>query len=304
MKSSPIGGGGRLVPARGRKRPPSAFGMNVMTGPFGSGKTLLAVHMAYPYVDRPCGGMCGDQDCDAVWRVLTNMPSVSWGEQLNAGEQLVGINRAKDSSHLVILLDEGFQYVDALTQMATAQRRITDKMMQVRHERTKVFFTSPDIDMLGRRIRAQSARIYNVWNPDQLGLTVYAQVYSGALGYLPPWKRSGMLYEGIHRWNTSASRHLYGSWGDTIDARNVMRAPAKERKRRVFDRDGKVHWMSETELVMTAVTSLAVDRRSSIAIDDIEEMVGKYGVEGIRRDFIEASCLGAGLPIEGEHVLL
>ncbi len=298
-----VGGGGGSTPV-GPSSSVQPYGIHAYVGPFGAGKTLLALHHAYPYRGRPCAGLCGVRGCPETWDVFTNLPSTwSWAKPLHVAGQFLG-STENVPDHAVILLDEGYQYIDTQNQMSGAQRALTNRLMQVRHKTLKVLISAQSFDFVARRIRGQAARTYNCWNPDQEGHRVYAAVYTGAVGWMPPWMRSsGMVYDGIRVWQTTSSRHLYDTRKDLADARGEMRKPAADKRRAFTDPNGNVFFPTVSELVETALAQRVQQGKRRFSPTDLARDIQSAGT-AITAAEVEAILLTAGFETGPDGALL
>ena len=115
-----------------------AFGVDVIAGPKGSGKSLLAVHRALAFVEgralRPDGScVCARSDCPGEWVAYTNMES-TWIDHPSSKDYGGGWARPLDiasivkhdlEKHCIVILDEGYQHVDARRPMQKSTLDIT-----------------------------------------------------------------------------------------------------------------------------------------------------------------------------------
>ncbi len=246
---------------RRRPEPLDTFGVDAIVGPKGSGKTLLAVHRARRYamglVKRPDGGcVCGGEDCpNTEWKVYTNLESTwkghpkardfkdGWADPIDVATQVLD---QPGESHVVLLLDEGYQYADARRSTTNAAIEITDEITQSRKARVLTLITGVSFDWLDKRIRAQVRQVYNCWTPNR-GRTVYAAVSLISTGHLPPWERARRPSKTM-RWDTSASRRYYNTY-ERIDARDEVRAAMKESTILIPDQTGELNLYRISELV-------------------------------------------------------
>ena len=206
---------------RRRAQPLDSFGVDAMVGPKGSGKTLLGVHRARRYamglvLGNDGGCVCGVQGClSTEWKVYTNLKSTwrghpkaaqfggGWAEPIDVATQVLD---QPEDTHVVLLLDEGYQYADARRSTTNAAIEVTDEITQSRKGRVLTLITGVSFDWLDKRIRAQVRQVYNCWTPNR-GATVYAVVALVSTGHLPPWKRVRRPSR-IMRWDTSNARAL------------------------------------------------------------------------------------------------
>ncbi len=237
-----------------------AYGLMALVGPFGSSKTLLAVHFAHSYAGRYCGGQdCGVEGCQETWTVYSNIPSTwSWALPLRATQDLLRSRRPP--THAILLFDEGHEYSDPRRNMSTFALQLTHKMMQVRHQHNKALWTSPSIKMIDSRLVGVMSKIYLPWTPDR-GRRSYAVVYNRATGNIPPWERN-RLRPKVRLWWTEDSKRLFDTH-DTVDARSDVAAARTRGRIIVTDEQGQDSWTTVDELVLMAIDGVAITSADS-----------------------------------------
>ncbi len=203
-----------------RYTPPESHGVYAFVGPAGSGKTLLAVHLALQYVrgnamKRMGICVCGKPECEGKWKAYSNLEGTwkrkkggnGWAEPLDIAGQL--LERDSDMSHSIILLDESYLYTDARRSMRTANLDMGYFVSQRRKMAgsvVKMYQTMQSFDMVDRRVRDQVSRVYNCWTPDS-GRNVHAFIHLLALPYLPPYARNPRPKR--MKWMTEHSKQYY-----------------------------------------------------------------------------------------------
>ena len=281
-------GNGPQMGVRGveRKMRRMGFGIEVFAGPFGAGKTLLAVHLARKHAGRVCHGEdCGQESCKenpTVWQVYTNIPSTwdpeygAWAKPVDILEQFMSAKGIPD--HCVIVWDEGYQLADARLSMTTFSRELLWKLMQIRKKSLKIYWTAQSIDFLDRRIRENAQVIFNCWSDDE-GRNVKAQVYLQAQGDIPPWERHNLRPE-LKVWNTEPSKGLYNT-NDIIWERDNALVPTRNEIINFVDGDGEVSYSHVSDLVKAVITEFC--RREVTHVTSTEVADGVLEAFGVSK---------------------
>ena len=209
-----------------------SHGVYAFVGPPESGKTLLAVYLSRRHLHWPGPCICGDPQCDMGWTVFTNSESTWKGHAENGWAQpvdLIGqlLERDQDLSHALIILDEGYKYADSRRSMRKSNLEMgyfVSQRRKVGRGATKLYITAQSFDMLDRRLKQQTTRVYNCWTPNR-GTTVHALVYNLAMGHLPPWAR--------HRrprhkwWPTEPAKRYYDTYENIQDDPELLERGAE-----------------------------------------------------------------------------
>jgi len=185
--------------AKGKKKHIEKHGVYAFTGPPGSGKTLLMVTMAREWIKgRYDTCACGDNECQAKWVCYSNLSSTwktpsnpnGWSKPLDVASSL--IDREDNLNHTILLLDEAYLYADSRRAQRTTNVEIGYFVMQRRKlagSIVKLFYTAQSIDMIDKRVRDMTSRVYDCWTPNE-GYSVKFGVSQHAQGHIPRWLRN------------------------------------------------------------------------------------------------------------------
>lgn len=295
-------GGNRLKPRRHYRSPPlygrrkrrqspvDAFGCDVIAGPKGSGKSAVAVYRSYMFAtgqarmpDGSC--ICQRSDCPKEWVAYTNMQS-TWIDHPAAKDYGGGWARPMDmdsivkhdlQKHCVVILDEGYQHIDARRGMQKSSIEITDEISQSRKSGVITSLTSISLDWIDKRIRGQARAYYNCWCPSRDAKYVFAVVTNVSVGHLPPWKRKKITPQ-IVRFDTWRTRNKYNTY-DRVDDRETTKN-AGSMDRQIFIRDpntGEVMLQNVGAIVLNVMFDTAL-RQSTIHPEEIVDIAAEKGV--------------------------
>ena len=296
-----------------------AFGVDVIAGPKGSGKSVLAVHRALAHAEgrvrKPDGScICGRSDCPGAdnWVAYTNMES-TWIDHPAAKDYGGGWARPLDISsivkhdlekHCVVILDEGYQHMDARRGMQTSSIEINDEISQSRKSGVITAFTSVSLDWIDKRIRGQARAYYNCWCPGRDGKVVYAVMTNVSVGHLPPWVRKKVRPK-ILRFNTSLARKRYNTY-DRVQDREMTKS-AGGMKRQIYIRDsdtGEATLQPVGEVILNALFAFVERGENVVDPAAVTEVLDRMGVPTTDAEVSKlASMIGFMQTAEG-HILI
>lgn len=201
-------------------------GVTLISGPTGSGKTLLAVMFIYSYAMKPSfrclGRSCNDSKCRKEWTIYTNSKTLTgdgWKRKSgkHKGESVIKdiddilpmLQSKTPIDHAIFFVDEVQEWIDNRTSMSRDNREVGYIIAQMRKMTTKAYLTTPNINTIDRRVREMAKRTFSCWNPDKHGMKVHALVRELNVGHLAPWKRDQMDKDSHREYFTGPYRHLY-----------------------------------------------------------------------------------------------
>lgn len=217
----------------------TAHGMHIIVGPTGSGKTMLAVHFARSYVGKRCNlcaeGTACHKEGGKKWRVVTNMQNpkvLEWAEYLEDLDQL-----DDEEGHIIGIIDEIHQFADSRRSMREDNIVISRLLAQARKSTTKLYVTSQSVGKVDVRLRNEAKVFWNVWNPDQRGITIGAVVQKQSDGSSPPWARANPRPV-VRFFNTRGTRDHYDTYEVIEDG--ALRRRSIEKTLRFVDANGNI----------------------------------------------------------------
>ena len=162
---------------------PLDHGLVFLTGPTGSGKTTGLVIFARAYAEDG-------------WTVYANMKSPQMEEYGAWAQDIDEMPDIKELSRAVCITDEG--YIEADSRTWQKNQWITYFGNQLRKGPVVMLMTTPDVDMIDKRLRQVAKRSYSCWFP-KYQTYLYARVSDWAVAHLPPEERA-IDYEDL-RWD-------------------------------------------------------------------------------------------------------
>jgi hypothetical protein len=287
-------------------QPVIAHGAYAFTGPLGSGKSILASKFLYEYtkdgaiIDPATGRcICGKEDCQAKWRVFTNMPSTwEWAEPIDIAIQLT--ESFSEIDHAVIGIDEAHQVLEARRAMRNVNVDASYFLTHLRKRSCKLFFTSPSIDYVDARLRDRTTRVYNVWTFNG-GRTVHADVWNFAMGHLPPAMRYNQRPQ--HKWwPTEYVKKLYDSW-ERITNEDVF--ANREMRVNIRDNDGMIISATVEDLTLREIEDMAREGKDTVTPEAVAmRMTEKYKFDiagGLVRRYLMESGYPARYTADGSQ---
>jgi len=277
-------------------------GVYAFTGPPGSGKTLLAVHFARKYVKRkfkicPCGncGTCKQPSntrsrssgcqckpsektpCKIKWECFTNLESThktednpkGWAKPLDI--QGVMMDRDQDINHSVLILDEAYLFADSRRAQKTSNMEMGYFIAQRRKisgSVVKAFYSVQSIDMIDRRIREQTSRVYNCWTPND-GYEIYYTLHHLAQGHLAPWQRNKMRAKPFKEL-TEHTKQYYDT-NELVDTDEV--STRGQPTTLIIERDGQKYRITSDDAMEQVIGGFVDENTKTVKTADIVSKV-------------------------------
>ena len=198
--------------------------VQVIVGAPGSGKTVLAVHLARLHSNAQfyCKGRsCMKDGCKEPWIVVSNLNSLVLATSLKEAYH----DRSLIANKHILLLVDAMGGLDF--QKSVTKRMSSWLLGLIQQLGVKTYVTIPAmsnnpkavLQPLDARVREQVVRVMDTWNPKGNGSVVHAIIsatrnLTAPIGTLPPWERTFEFPHDAYRvFDTSATLKMF----DTLE---------------------------------------------------------------------------------------